>query len=121
MLSCTCNESIYGDPGEWWYFPPDAEDMKPFQGKRRKRCSSCKTLIEIGEDSLEFKRERSPWTELEEDINGCEIPISSMFFCEKCSEIYLNLTAAGYCFGPQDNTGDALMDYWMLTGFKPSS
>jgi hypothetical protein len=120
-LSSTCPDEFYGDPGEWWYFPPEPDDLKPFTGKRRKRCSSCKSLIDIGEESLEFKRERAPYTELEEDISGCEIPMASLFFCERCSEIYLNLTDVGYCFSPKDDMNEALNEYWRITGFIPTA
>ena len=117
MLSCSCPEYEPDEPGEWWYFYPD--DLTKFEGKRRKRCKSCHALIDLGSDCLEFKRERNPWTELEEDICGQEIPIASYFFCERCAEIYLNLTAVGYCFGPTENMEHALEEYWDLTGFKP--
>jgi hypothetical protein len=120
MLSCSYPDDFCGYPGEWWYFSPEPDDLKPFTGKRRKRCSSCRRLIEIEEESLEFKRERSPWTELEEQISGCQIPMASLFFCEQCSEIYLNLTDAGYCFGPKDNMKEALGEYWSITGFTPT-
>ena len=118
MLSCSCPDDYEpSEPGDWWYYPPD--DLITFEGKRRKRCSSCHVLIDIGSDCLEFKRERNPYTELEEDICGPIIPIPSCFFCERCSEIYLNLTAAGYCFGPKDDMREALKEYWDITGFRP--
>jgi hypothetical protein len=40
------------------------------------------------------------------------------WLCEKCSEIYLNLDAIGYCYMAGDDLRDNLRDYWDLTGFK---
>ena len=117
MLTCSCPDPS-GDPGEWWYFSP--EDFTMLQTKRRRRCSSCKVLMDIGCECLEFKRERVPYTELEEEICGEEIPMSSLYMCSKCGEIFLNLEAAGYCLSPTDNMTDCLHEYWDVTGFEPN-
>ncbi len=115
MLSCTCSEWD-GDPGSWWYFIPN--DFVQLNTKRRKRCSSCKELIDIGADCLEFERERYPYTDIEEKISGSEIDMPPLWMCEKCGEIYLNLQDIGYCLGPQDDMREALVKYHELTGFK---
>lgn len=117
MLTCSCPEPR-GDPGEWWYFPPD--DFTMLQTKRGRRCSSCKNLIDKGMECLEFKRERFPYTDIEEDICGEEISMSSLYMCDKCGEIFMNLTDIGYCLSPTDNMAENLYEYWELTGFKPA-
>jgi len=53
MLSCSCGE---GDG--WWYLPPD--DFETLEAKRRKRCCSCKTLIDLSSVCVEFDRYRDP-------------------------------------------------------------
>lgn len=95
------------------------DDFVRYQRPRRKRCSSCRRLINIGEDCLEFTRERTAYTEIEERICGEEIPMASLFMCEKCGEIYLNLEDIGYCLNPLDSMADCLRHYHELTGFTP--
>ena len=117
-LTCTCGE-YDGDSGGWAFIP--AEDFVKFEGKRRKRCSSCNELIEIGADSLRFSRWRSPCSIVEEHIYGSdgEVTIAPLHMCEKCGEIYLNLTEAGYCLSPDNDMREHMKDYWEMTGFTP--
>ena len=89
-LSCSCDF----DDAAWWYSA--ASDFKPLLTSRRKRCCSCKKLINIGNPSLEFHRWRDPLTEIEEKIGGCEIDMASWYLCEWCGEMYMNLEAIGY-------------------------
>jgi len=115
-LSCSCSE-FDRDYGSWCYYPP--EYFTVFKEYRRKRCSSCNELIDIGADCLDFYRTRAPYTEIEENIMGEDIEMASLYFCESCGEIYLNLSSIGYCFSPTDNMQDHLKEYWALTGFTP--
>lgn len=117
MLSCTCLDEYDPDSCSWWFFSPT--DMKPYPKDRRKRCSSCGVMVGKGDPCLEFPRGRGPRSDVEEDIYGDEIPLAPMFFCERCAEIYLNLSDIGYCFTPTDNMKEALEEYWELTGFVP--
>ncbi len=114
MLSCICPEA--DEPGSWWYFTPD--DFTRLDTKRRRRCSSCKELIDIGAECLKFRRERSAYDDLEEEIKGSEIDMPPLWMCEKCGEIFLNLEDVGYCLNPMDDMRDALAEYHELTGFK---
>lgn len=114
-LSCSCDE-WEGDPGTWAYIPPD--DFSRFDLYRRKRCSSCGGLIELGSDCLRFQRVRAPCTEIESRIMGEEIAMSPMFLCENCGEHYLNLSEVGYCIAPNENVLDLLREYQRMTGFK---
>lgn len=116
MLSCGCNE-WEGDFGTWAFYPPDNFEL--FSSKRRKRCSSCNQLITIGDNCLKFSRVRAPYTEIEQRISGDEISKAALFLCEKCGEIYLNLTEIGYCLCPTEEMAEALEEYWELTGFSP--
>lgn len=112
MLTCYCSEA-----DEQWYIPP--YDFQIFNRKRRKRCCSCKELIEIGSQCTEFIRERVAYSDIEERIYGDVVPLASVFMCEKCSEIFFNLEHLGYCLNPYNSMSDYLKEYWELTGFKP--
>ena len=115
-LSCTCGE-WEGDPDSWgFYFH---EDFVKFSRKRRKRCSSCGKLIEIGADCLEFTRERGSRHEIEWNIHGDVVPLAPMYHCAECGEIYLNLHEAGFCLTPTDNMPECLAEYYKMTGFDP--
>lgn len=120
MLSCSCPESddLEGD----FYYP--AEAFSKLKITRRKRCCSCKKLIDLGSDVLVFLRFRYPRTEIEERIYGCddaEIPMASWYMCEECGEIYLNLSDVGYCLDPEIEMKDYLKNYWELTEFEPKN
>jgi len=116
MLSCSC----YDDDFDWWYISPD--DFTIFNSSRRKRCCSCRELIDIGLPCLEFDRWRYSVSEVEENIygNGGEIRLASWYMCEQCGEMYLNLTALGYCHWLGGSMRDDIKEYWELTGFVPS-
>lgn len=117
MLSCEC----YDWDGEGWgYYCP--EDFTTLNTKRRRRCLSCKELIEIGSPCLEFERHRYPQNEIEERIHGdwdVEIPIAPYWMCEKCGEKYLNLHNIGYCIEIPQDMRELMKEYWELTGFEP--
>jgi len=112
MLSCTCN---FYDSG-WYYYPPC--DFSIFKKKRRKRCCSCKELIGVGDECVEFEKCRDPATDIEERIVGDEVPMASDYMCEKCGEIYFNLTDLGYCINLGDEMQELLQEYWEMTKFK---
>ena len=114
MLSCTCNGGDY----DWWYYGIP-ENFETFDGARRKRCISCNELINIGSDCVRFDCYCSPRSFVEENIYGDEVPIANRFMCEKCGEIFLNLSALGYCLEIGHNVKEDLEDYWELTGFEP--
>ena len=115
MLSCSC----YNDY-QYWY-SPIPECFETFQKSRRKRCISCKELIEKGSDCVRFDCYRSPNHEIEENVHGDEVPIADKFMCEPCGEIFLNLSALGYCLEIGHNVKEDLEDYWKITGFNPKN
>lgn len=116
MLSCTCNI----DDGGWWYLTSGNITFHPLKTTKRKRCYSCKAIIDLDALCMQFPRYRSPKTEIEEQIYGDEVPLAFAYLCESCGEIFLNLNAAGYCYFMGDDLRENLMDYWDLTGFKPN-
>ena len=115
-LSCSCGE-WNGDGWSWRC----ENDFTILKGARRKRCCSCKELINIGAECVELERLRYPITEVEERIYGeeGEINIASWYLCERCGEIYLNLDALGYCYNIGDDLREDLREYHQMTGFVP--
>jgi hypothetical protein len=116
-LSCSCGE----DDGEGIYWYED-EDFAPLDAKRAQRCSSCKSLVKIGEECLTFKRFRFARDDVEIKIYGedTEIDLAPHHHCAKCGEQYLNLTALGYCVSIDEDVFEVLSQYWCETGFDPN-
>lgn len=108
-LSCSC-----GDPydGEWYYIPPN--DYTTLQTKRRQRCCSCKSLINIGAICAKFERYRSVrYDSIEEKILGedGEVQLSDKYQCETCADIYFSLDELGYCTSLDDNMHELVAEY----------
>lgn len=134
-LTCSCDYDYDFDHGEWyyWYANSDESFQIPFAGTKRKRCCSCNNLIEIGEICNKYPRYRYPHDEIESQIKTgrslddamCDeatIRIADHYHCEKCSEIWLNLTDIGYeCLSPSENMVEKLKEYWELTGFDTNN
>ncbi len=118
-LSCSCDFDFDPEPGQWMYwFNPD--DFEIFDRWIRKRCQSCKELINIGTFCLRFNRYRHPYNEIESRITGVDwedfeepnIKVADHFHCEKCGEIYLNLQSVGFeCISPSENMPEMLRQY----------
>jgi len=106
-LSCSCPDW----DGDGWYYIPASEDFTKLNTKTRKRCCSCKELIDVGADSLKFKRCRGPISDVEERICGDEVRIAPWYMCEKCGEQYMNLEDLGYCIYIGDNMFQLLEEY----------
>ena len=131
MLSCSCDWDYDYEPGDWLYWFENMSEFIPLNTTKRKRCCSCGELIDIGSLCNEYPRYRYPYDDIESHIKvGCclddsfcdepTIHISSHYHCESCAEIFLNLTYIGYdCLSPKENMGEALKEYWELTGFEP--
>ncbi len=111
MLSCDCNYDFdESDFGEWYDFP---EDFSRLETIRRRRCRSCNDLIDVGSLVCEFPRWRWPRDDVEEAIFGigCELRLASIYYCEACGEIFLNLSAIGYCMELNDSMTDCMKKY----------
>lgn len=118
-LSCSCHDW----DGDGWFWTC-TNDFSVFKERRRKRCVSCKELIDIGAECVAFPRFRGPQTDIEERIFGedGEIELATWYMCEKCGEQYLNLSALGYCVDlERDNMLDLLKEYHEMTGFQPAA
>jgi len=106
MLTCECPEY----DGDGWYYIP-ADWFAPLNTTKRKRCCSCKQLIDINAESLKFERWRATYGDIEERIWGEEVSLASWYMCEICGEQFLNLEALGYCLNLADNMLSCLAEY----------
>jgi hypothetical protein len=115
-LTCECPYEY--DAAEWYFYPPD--DFTRLDTRRRKRCSSCGKLIDIGAECLKFDRRREPKSDVEESIygDGDTVPLAPLWMCETCGEQFLNLEALGYCIDPTENMMELLKEYQEMTGFE---
>ena len=128
-LSCSCEYDWEPEIGDWIYRFENIVDFEPLQTSKRKRCCSCNELINIGDLCLKYSRSRYPYNEVEsrittgvclEDSLADEAPIviADHYHCERCAEIWLNLTDIGYeCLAPNDNMAKALKEYHEISGF----
>jgi len=125
-LSCSCDYDDDKEPGMWLYWF-GKDDFELLDTSKRKRCCSCNVLIDKGALCVKHPRFRYPYNEIEAKINGDinfemayepPIKIADHYHCEKCGEIWLNLTALGYdCLSPSENMPDSLTEYQELIGF----
>jgi len=103
-LSCEC-----GDDYETYYSRPNS--YTTLQTNRRKRCVSCKKLIDINSVCVKFPSYRSPRDDIEENIYGDEVPIASPYMCEECGDLYFSLTELGFCINLGDGMRDLVWEY----------
>ena len=112
MLSCDC----FYDSDAWYY--DTSNHFITYKKLQRKKCCSCGKKINFGDACVKFNRYRNARNDIEERIYKGEVPLALYFMCEKCGEIYLNLSVLRFCLDIKKPMTEALMDYWKLTGFK---
>jgi len=129
-LSCACDYDYDFESGDWMYWTENMSEFMPLDTTRRKRCRSCGKLINIGATCIKYPRYRYPHNDVESRITmGCDlddslqdepcIQIAAHYHCEKCAEIFLNLTDIGYnCLSPNEDMRESLKEYHKLSGFK---
>lgn len=79
------------------YYPPDGYSV--LETSKRKRCCSCKDLIDIGSTVAKFPRMRYPQNEVELNIYGedGEIFLANHYMCEECADLFFSLDELGFC------------------------
>lgn len=109
-VACDCSGGDY----DWYYIPP--KDFQALETSRRKRCYSCRELIELGADCGAFDRVRSPISEVEERIYGedGEIELAPVFMCEECVGLFWSITELGFCINLEK--GERMRDLVPLLG-----
>lgn len=96
-LSCECI-----DEHDWYYTTPD--NYTTLDTKRRKRCVSCKVLIELNSISLRFYCYRV-------DEDGREEPLAFSYMCEACSDLFLSLDELGFCLNLGEDMRELIKQY----------
>ena len=112
-LTCGCYTDDLEDAEYYWFEP--IEYREPPAGRRR-RCRSCKALIDNkpGSLALEFTRFRYPNHDVELEIYGsesAEVPLGSWWLCETCGDLYFSLVEMGYCGDPGENQHELLAEH----------
>ena len=110
-LSCSCDFDYY-EPGQ--IYCEVGDDFELLQTSKRKRCQSCKELINIGDFSVRFSIFRTPEHDIEINIYGEDggVPMAPRYLCEKCGEIYHNLHSIGFtCIWVGEDMRELLKDY----------
>lgn len=110
-LSCSCDYDGYYD---WYCIAPD--DYEILSTKRRRRCSSCKTLIDIGAICTNWPRSREARDDVEIAIYGEgdieSIWLADYWMCETCSDLYFSLDELGFkCISPSENMRALVKEY----------
>lgn len=93
-LTCEC-----GWDGEGWTYREPA-DYSVLSSSRRKRCCSCKALIDVGATVVEFERSQQVhWESVKAKIYGddYEEELASWFMCEECGDLFFSLKDLGFC------------------------
>jgi hypothetical protein len=92
-ISCDCGGGDY----DWYYNAPT--EYSKLHGDRRKRCYSCRELIDLGSDVGVFGSWKVPSHDIEVAIYGedGEIPRADFFMCETCTGLYWSITELGFC------------------------
>jgi hypothetical protein len=108
-LACGCDDYDGGD-ADYYY---ESLEFVPLATKNRRRCKSCKKVLEHGETVLKIARYRYWITEIEEKIygDGEAIPIADWYHCERCGGIFLSLQELGFCMDPNDKMDTVLSEY----------
>ena len=115
-LSCSCEWDP--EPGDITWYPPN--DYSLFDTNKRKRCCSCKELIEIGAISAKFNRSKTPDSDIEVNIYGedGEVPRAPSYMCEHCADLYFSLDELGFCVNITDDMRDLAKEYADTYGKK---
>lgn len=108
-ISCDCGVGDY----EWWYSAPT--DFSILKASKRKRCFSCRELINLGADVGKFSNWRIPRTEIEERIYGeeGEILLADTYMCETCIGLFWSMTELGFCISMEK--GERMADLAKLS------
>ena len=111
-LSCYCE--VDDDPEYWIWHPDDYSEMPKL--KRRRRCSSCQTVIEPGSVVAKFRRSRDARSDVEISIYGegdpDSINLADWYLCEECADLYFSLHELGYeCVSADENMRELVREY----------
>lgn len=95
-MGLSCADYSDGGDGDWWW--ELSSQQIPLATKRSRKCCSCDGVIKVGDACSPVHRSRPPKNDIEERIHGDEVPMSTWYLCEKCSDLAASLTELGFCF-----------------------
>ena len=109
-LSCECDNFEPEDGAVYW---GDIMDYALLETKRRRRCCSCKELINLGSLCCKVRKFRTASSEIELKIygEGTEILASVAYMCERCADIANSLSELGYCDEPWEDQRERAKEY----------
>ena len=105
-LSCGCD---WGDYDSYYEDPPT--DFVTLNTKRRRRCCSCRELIDLGADVLRFDMYREPRSSIEDNIYGDQVSLAPLWMCEECGGLYLALSELGFCIAIGGSMRELVNEY----------
>jgi predicted RNA-binding Zn-ribbon protein involved in translation (DUF1610 family) len=120
-LTCSCDFDDHEfEPGDWYYMGDSGDFV---ESDIKIECKSCEETININDLCVTFSRFRYPKDEQEAKSKGyydlevameqeATIKTDNHYICEKCGEIYLNLSSVGFeCIAPSENMPKLLKQY----------
>lgn len=110
-MTLTCQDNYDGD-ADWFYTEP--RDFTILDTKRGRKCCSCGEPIKVGAMVLKFFCHRPAKNEIEERIYGEDhdaVCMPTMYMCEPCGDLALNLKEIGYCIPPGDDMRETIKEY----------
>ena len=110
-LTCGCDFEFDLSSVTEYAYPP--EGYAVMSASRRKRCTSCGVLIDVGVIAANIKRVRIPKDDVELLVYGDdgEIPLADKWLCERCADLFFSLEELGYCVSPYDDMRELVHDY----------
>lgn len=106
-LACWCD----AEDADWFFERAWLDKPMPAM-KRRKRCCSCKNLIDEGDTCTKYTRWRYPNCDIEEWIYGDAVGLAAYYQCEECSDLMENLAELGFdCIGPDEDMRELIEEY----------
>lgn len=115
-LSCSCD--FEPDVGDWFW--ESNQKLKPMKkSPRRKRCCSCATLIDEGDNAVEFHRFKvNEDGSVVEAIHGEAKPLASWFECEGCTDLREALEEHGYCVNLGDFMAELVQEHHEMKQYE---
>ena len=112
-LACDCHDDSF----EQYWWPADDYSVMP-KRRARKRCQSCRTLIDHGSIVAVFRRTRYARDDYELNRFGDDaeaIEMAPVHLCEECSDIWFSLQELGFeCVSPYENQRELAKEHAAL-------
>lgn len=106
-ISCSCDF----DDCDWYYTL--ATDFALLATKRSRKCCSCGTKINVGDDMVTITRWRDPRDAVEDRIYGYggEVSMAPLHLCETCGGLLWAVQDLGMCCDITKNIKQQIKEY----------